>query len=85
MCRGAFGEIMNDLLVRESVLTGEFVSQANKCIRWMPRHKSAMKDVASCEKPRGAASERRSGGIRMGQPGGGHTLSPSSDGANPGN
>ena len=41
----------------------------------MPRHKSAMKDVASCEKPRGAASERRSGGIRMGQPGGVHTLS----------
>jgi len=24
----------------------------------MPRHEPAMKDVASCEKPRGAASER---------------------------
>ena len=54
---------------------GDIVSQANKCTRWMPRHKPAMKDVASCEKPRGAASERRSGGIRMGQPGGGRTPS----------
>ena len=51
------------------------MSQANKCTRWMPRHKPAMKDVASCEKPRGAASEHRSGGIRMGQPGGGRTPS----------
>ena len=56
--------------------TGELVSQANKCTWWMPRHRPATKDVASCEKPRGAASEHRSGGIRMGQPGGGHTLSP---------
>jgi hypothetical protein len=24
---------------------------------WMPRHEPAMKDVASCDKPRGAASE----------------------------
>jgi len=23
---------------------------------WMPRHKKAMKDVASCDKPRGDAS-----------------------------
>jgi hypothetical protein len=53
----------------------EHVSQARKCTWWMPRHRPAMKDVASCEKPRGAASEHRSGGIRMGQPGGGHTLS----------
>ena len=27
-----------------------------------------MKDVASCDKPRGAASECRSGDFRMGQP-----------------
>ena len=50
--------------------------QANKCTRWMPRHESAMKDVASCEKLRGAASERRSGDVRMGKPVRGHTLSP---------
>ena len=34
----------------------------------MPRHVSAMKDVASCDKPRGAASKRRSGDVRMGKP-----------------
>jgi len=39
----------------------------------MPWHQGAMKDAAGCEKPRGAASERRSVGIRMGQPGPGHT------------
>ena len=54
---------------------GPDVSQAIKCTGWMPRHRPAMKDVASCEKPRGAASEHRSGGIRMGQPGGGRTPS----------
>ena len=43
---------------------------------WMPRHKPAMKDVASCDKPRGAASELRSGDFRMGKPDGGHTPSP---------
>ncbi len=35
-----------------------------------------MKDVASCEKPRGAASEHRSGDVRMGKPGTGYTVSP---------
>ena len=29
---------------------------------------SAMKDVASCDKPRGAASKHRSGDVRMGKP-----------------
>ena len=43
---------------------------------WMPRHESAMKDVASCDKPRGAASEHRSGDFRMGKPDGGNTPSP---------
>ena len=42
----------------------------------MPRHEPAMKDVASCDKPRGAASERRSGDFRMGKPTGGHTPVP---------
>ena len=34
------------------------VGQAKKCTWWMPRHEPATKDVASCEKPRGAASEQ---------------------------
>ena len=31
--------------------------QATKGTRWMPRHQPAMKDVDSCEKPRGAAKQ----------------------------
>ena len=30
--------------------------QATKGARWMPRRREAMKDVASCDKPRGAAN-----------------------------
>ena len=37
-------------------------------MRWMPWRRVPMKDVVSCDKPRGAASEHRSGGFRMGQP-----------------
>ena len=54
----------------------ENAGQVIKCAGWMPRHEPAMKDVASCDKPRGAASKRRSGDFRMGKPGGGHTPSP---------
>ncbi len=50
--------------------------QVIKCAGWMPRHVSAMKDVASCDKPRSAASKRRPGDFRMGKPDGGHTPSP---------
>ena len=32
---------------------------------WMPRRKKAMKDVTSCDKPRGDASNLRSGDFRM--------------------
>jgi len=35
----------------------------------MPRRQETKKDVVSCEKPRGAASRRRSVDIRMGEPG----------------
>ena len=35
----------------------------------MPRLSEAMKDVISCEKPRGSAHTIRSADIRMGQPG----------------
>ncbi len=41
----------------------------------MPRHRRAKKDVASCEKPRGGASNPRSVDIRMGQPGAGNAAS----------
>jgi hypothetical protein len=49
--------------------------QAYKCARWMPRYGPAMKDVASCDKPRGAASKLRSGDVRMGKPDGGYAPS----------
>ena len=45
-----------------------FGGQASKGIRRMPWRQEAMKDVVSCEKPRGAASKRRSVGLRMGKP-----------------
>ena len=48
--------------------SGEVGGQASKGIRWMPWHQEAMKDVVSCEKPRGAANKRRSGDVRMGKP-----------------
>ena len=34
----------------------KFYGQATKGAWWMPWQKMAMKDVASCDKPRGAAS-----------------------------
>ena len=37
---------------------GSCVLEHEKGIRWMPWHQEAMKDVARCEKPRGAASRR---------------------------
>ena len=41
----------------------------------MPWRREAMKDVASCDKPRGAASRQRSGDARMGEPGWGNAQS----------
>ena len=43
-----------DSLLRES----KFYGQATKGARWMPWQKQAMKDVASCDKLRGAAHRR---------------------------
>ena len=44
---------------REVVHERESVSgSSSKGAGWMPRHRTAKKDVASCEKPGGAASER---------------------------
>ena len=54
----------------------ERAGQARKCTRWMPRHRPARKDVASCEKLRGAASGLGSGDIRMGKPGWGDSVTP---------
>ena len=38
-------------------MNNEMYTQAKvrKGVRWMPRLRKAMKDVASCEKPRGGA------------------------------
>ena len=44
-------------------------NQATKSTGWMPWHHTPKKDVASCEKLRGAASRHRSVDIRMGKPG----------------
>ena len=42
--------------------------QANKSTGRMPWHQEPMKDVTSCDKPRGAANKLRSGDFRMGKP-----------------
>ena len=42
--------------------------KATKGVRWMPWHMEAMKDVISCDKPRGGANNLRSEDFRMGQP-----------------
>ena len=42
----------------ELLSRGSEVLEREKGIRWMPWHQEAMKDVARCEKPRGAASRR---------------------------
>jgi len=49
--------------------------QATKGERWMPWRREATKDVASCDKPRGAASRHRSEDVRMGEPGWGNAHS----------
>ena len=46
---GFFAEHNSDLLKT-------CFGQANKGIRWMPWYREAMKDVVSCDKPRGGAN-----------------------------
>ena len=41
---------------KETGVFGEFYGQATKGVRWMPWRQQTKKDVASCDKPRGAAS-----------------------------
>ena len=45
-------------VVRRVVVVVRRKGSSIKGARWMPRHRTAKKDVASCEKPWGAASER---------------------------
>ena len=49
------GAKSSELRADLSVLS-KFCGQATKGAWWMPWQKQAMKDVASCDKPRGAAS-----------------------------
>ena len=44
------------LIAKKLSVSSEFYGQATKGAWWMPWQKQAMKDVASCDKPRGAAS-----------------------------
>jgi hypothetical protein len=44
------------LTAKSASATSKFCGQATKGAWWMPWQKQAMKDVASCDKPRGAAS-----------------------------
>ena len=44
--------------MRESKDTEDkLYGESRKGTRWMPKHQMAKKDVANCEKPRGAVSE----------------------------
>jgi hypothetical protein len=42
--------------------------QATKGLRWIPRHRKAMKDVVTDDTLRGVGSKHRSEDFRMGQP-----------------
>ena len=44
------------LEARSSSVSSKFCGQATKGAWWMPWQKQAMKDVVSCDKPRGAAN-----------------------------
>ena len=55
------GELSAQKTLREKAsrggdVPGKFYGQATKGVWWMPWRQKAMKDVASCDKPRGAAS-----------------------------
>ena len=58
----AWTNIKRRLLYVAEVVTllraSKFYGQATKGARWMPWQKQAMKDVASCDKLRGAAHRR---------------------------
>ena len=56
-------------------ITDDLNGQVRKSVRWMPWRFGPMKDVVSCDKPRGAANMHRSVDFRMGQPGEGEPSS----------
>ena len=62
-----FTEAVKTVEVREFSKARK-LGQDTKGVRGMPWCQEAKKDVASCEKLRGAASEHRSVDIRMGEP-----------------
>ena len=47
---------MDSMAEHSSDLLKTCFGQANKGIRWMPWYREAMKDVVSCDKPRGGAN-----------------------------
>src|SRR5438270_7808760 len=55
------------LIARSSSATSKFYGQATKGAWWMPWQKKAMKDVASCDKPRGAANRHYIRGFPNGE------------------
>ena len=59
----------------QAMFSTSFVVKLLRSERWMPWRREAMKDVASCDKPRGAASRHRSEDVRMGEPGWGNAHS----------
>ena len=50
------GNVLRLVTGLEPVISEDEDLEREKGIRWMPWHQEAMKDVARCEKPRGAAS-----------------------------
>ena len=68
------GVLIFDIAFLEKVYGAQRVEDIARCDQdikgagWMPWRQVAMKDVVSCDKPRGAANKRRSGDFRMGQP-----------------
>ena len=51
-------EAFSGVEVVSQLRESKFYGQATKGARWMPWQKQAMKDVASCDKLRGAAHRR---------------------------
>ena len=54
--RGGLAGFLLERLARLVPVHDGVIFEHEKGIRWMPWHQEAMKDVARCEKPRGAAS-----------------------------
>jgi hypothetical protein len=65
MWKASARQIRYELILKSRV---NFMVKLLRACVWMPWRKKAKKDVASCEKPRGDASNLRSGDVRMGKP-----------------